>query len=143
MSAAAIDGRGPNRHGPKLAEGKTKTVFAHAADPTLAVIVHKDAITAGDGARRHELPGKGALSGRTTANVFRLLAAAGVPTHFVAAAAADTMLVRRCRMVPIEVVIRRVATARVAGTAIVRGQGLERVIIEHAQHVVQVVTAVT
>ncbi|MBA3416209.1 MAG: phosphoribosylaminoimidazolesuccinocarboxamide synthase, partial [Chloroflexia bacterium] len=116
MSAAAIAGHGPNGnhdpsgHGPKLTEGKTKTVFAHASDPTLAVIVHKDAITAGDGARRHELPGKGALSGRTTANVFRLLAAAGVPTHFVAAAAADTMLVRRCRMVPIEVVIRRVAT---------------------------------
>ncbi|MDP9362730.1 MAG: hypothetical protein M3Q10_00630, partial [Chloroflexota bacterium] len=72
-----------------LAEGKTKAVYAHASDPTLALIVHKDDISAGDGARRNTLPGKGALSGRTTANVFRLLAAADIPTHFVSATADD------------------------------------------------------
>ena len=53
--------------GPRLAEGKTKIVYADPGDPALALIVHKDDITAGDGARRNTLPGKGALSGRTTA----------------------------------------------------------------------------
>ena len=67
--------------GPRLAEGKTKVVYADPTDPALAVIVHKDDITAGDGARRDRLPGKGALSGRTTSNVFRLLRASGIPTH--------------------------------------------------------------
>ena len=66
--------------GPRLAEGKTKVVYADPTDPALAVIVHKDDITAGDGARRDRLPGKGALSGRTTSNVFRLLRASGIPT---------------------------------------------------------------
>ncbi len=102
VATGAVDGL--------LAEGKTKAVYAHASDPTLALIVHKDDITAGDGARRNTLPGKGALSGRTTANVFRLLAAADIPTHFVSATADDRMVVRRCRMIPIEVVMRRIAT---------------------------------
>jgi amidophosphoribosyltransferase len=98
------------RFGAKLAEGKTKIIYAHESDPSLVWMVHKDAITAGDGARRNVLPGKGKLSGRTTANVYRLLAAAGVPTHYVDAPADDVMLVRRCQMVPIEFVLRRIAT---------------------------------
>src|SRR5689334_7720637 len=96
--------------GEAIAEGKTKIVHAHAGDPALAVIVHKDAITAGDGARRNELPGKGSLSGRTTANVFQLLGREGIETHYVAAPADDAMVVRRCRMIPLEVVMRRIAT---------------------------------
>ena len=96
--------------GQRLAEGKTKVVYADPADPALAIIVHKDDITAGDGARRDRLPGKGALSGRTTSNVFRLLRASGIPTHFVDAPAADEMVVRRCDMIPLEVVMRRIAT---------------------------------
>jgi amidophosphoribosyltransferase len=96
--------------GPLLAEGKTKAVYAVRDDPALAVIVHKDDITAGDGVRRNLLPGKGKLSGRTTANVFRLLGAAAIPTHFVDAFADDEMIVRRCDMIPVEVVMRRIAT---------------------------------
>jgi amidophosphoribosyltransferase len=101
---------GAMERGTRLAEGKTKVVYADATDPALAVIVHKDDITAGDGARRNQLPGKGRLSGRTTANVFRLLRSAGIPTHFVDAPADDEMLVRRCQMIPLEVVVRRIAT---------------------------------
>lgn len=101
---------GTATRGPQLAEGKTKVVYADNADPALAVIVHKDDITAGDGARRNQLPGKGALSGCTTANVFRLLRASGIPTHYVDAPANDEMIVRRCDMIPLEVVMRRIAT---------------------------------
>jgi len=96
--------------GAQLAEGKTKIVYAHPDDPALAIIVHKDGISAGDGARRHMVPGKGALSGRTTANVFALLNRAGIATHFVAAPEPAMMIVRRCAMIPLEVVNRRVAT---------------------------------
>ncbi len=96
--------------GSKLAEGKTKIVYAHPTDPALCYLFHKDGITAGDGARRNVIPGKGALAGRTTANVFRLLARNGIPTHFVDAPAPDVMLVRRCAMIPLEVVMRRIAT---------------------------------
>src|SRR6478609_3658418 len=54
--------------GPLLAEGKTKIIYAHPDDPALAIMLHKDSISAGDGARRNTIDGKGALSGRTAAN---------------------------------------------------------------------------
>lgn len=94
----------------QLAEGKTKVVYAHPDDPTLAILVHKDGITAGDGARRSVIEGKGALAGRTTANVFHLLNAAGIATHFVDAPEPTETVVRRCTMIPLEVVRRRLAT---------------------------------
>ncbi|HMO58863.1 MAG TPA: phosphoribosylaminoimidazolesuccinocarboxamide synthase [Roseiflexaceae bacterium] len=93
-----------------LAEGKTKRIYAHPADPALAIIEHKDTISAGDGARRHVIAGKAALSGRTTANVFVLLGNAGIATHYVAAETAERMVVQRCHMIPLEVVTRRIAT---------------------------------
>src|SRR6266508_5895716 len=96
--------------GPKLAEGKTKIIYAHPSESHLAVMVQKDSISAGDGARRNTIAGKGALSGRTAANVFTLLNRAGIVTHFVAAPEPTVMIVRRCDMIPIEVVMRRIAT---------------------------------
>lgn len=97
--------------GQLLAEGKTKRIYAHPVSAELAVIVSKDDITAGDGARRHVIPGKGHISGRTTANNFALLRRHHIASHFVAFGASDdTMVVTRCTMIPIEVVTRRFAT---------------------------------
>ena len=98
------------RLGPILAEGKTKIIYAHPDDAALAIMLHKDSISAGDGARRNTIAGKGALSGRTAANVFTLLNRAGIVTHFVASPEPTVMIVRRCDMIPIEVVMRRIAT---------------------------------
>lgn len=96
--------------GAQIAEGKTKQVYAHPDNTDLAILVHKDGITAGDGARRNVILGKGALAGRTTANVFRLLNQEGIPTHFVDSPEATITIVRRCEMLPLEVVRRRIAT---------------------------------
>ncbi len=96
--------------GAVIAEGKTKIVYAHPHDPDLCLLIHKDGITAGDGARRNQIPGKGALAGRTTANVFRLLNRAGLATHFIEAPTPTQTIVRRCTMIPLEVVTRRLAT---------------------------------
>ncbi|MCA9863750.1 MAG: phosphoribosylaminoimidazolesuccinocarboxamide synthase, partial [Thermomicrobiales bacterium] len=117
--------------GEQLAEGKTKIIYADAEDPAQAIIFSKDDITAGDGARRNTLPGKGALSGRTTANVFKLLAAAGIPTHFVAAPADDEMVVRRCDMIPLEVVMRRIATGSyLKRNAVTEGTRFDPTVVE-------------
>ncbi|MBV9616249.1 MAG: phosphoribosylaminoimidazolesuccinocarboxamide synthase [Ktedonobacteraceae bacterium] len=96
--------------GPLLIEGKTKQIYAHPDDKTLAYMVSKDQITAGDGVRRNELVGKSRWSTMTTSNVFRLLNDAGIPTHFVRQIDDVTLLVRRCSMLPIEHVQRRLAT---------------------------------
>lgn len=96
--------------GTRLTEGKTKVIYAHPDDESLVLLFHKDGITAGDGARRSEIPGKGALAGHTTANVFALLNKNGIKTHFVDAPADNLSVVRRCTMIPLEVVMRRLAT---------------------------------
>jgi phosphoribosylaminoimidazole-succinocarboxamide synthase len=96
--------------GPLLAEGKTKRIYADPDDDTLVYMVSKDQITAGDGARRNELAGKARLSTITTANVFHLLNEENIATAFVEQVNDVTLLVRRCTMLPIEQVMRRIAT---------------------------------
>jgi phosphoribosylaminoimidazole-succinocarboxamide synthase len=96
--------------GPLLAEGKTKLIYAYPDDDNLAYMVSKDQITAGDGARRNELAGKSRWSTITTANVFHLLNDEDISTHFVEQINDTTLLVRRCRMLPVEQVMRRIAT---------------------------------
>lgn len=91
-----------------IAEGKTKQIF-HDTDTTV-LIRSKDDITAGDGARRDVLGGKSTLATATTAHVFHLLNAAGVATHFHERVDDQTFRADACKMVPIEVVMRRVAT---------------------------------
>jgi phosphoribosylaminoimidazole-succinocarboxamide synthase len=73
-------------------------------------MVSKDNITAGDGVRRNELVGKSRWSTTTTANVFRLLNHEHIATHFVEQVNEVTLLIRRCTMLPIEHVQRRIAT---------------------------------
>ena len=96
--------------GPLLAEGKTKLLYAYPDDQNVAYMVSKDQITAGDGVRRSELPGKSRWSTITTANVFRLLNEEKIATHFVEQINDVILLVRRCSMLPIEQVMRRIAT---------------------------------
>lgn len=96
--------------GPLLAEGKTKQIYAHPTDSTLAYMVNKDKISAGDGARRNDLAGKSRWSTITMANIYRILNSQGIATHLVEQVDDVTVLVKRCDMLPIEQVMRRVAT---------------------------------
>lgn len=97
------------KFGAKLAEGKTKIIYAHPDSPDLIYIVHKDGLTAGDGTRRNTLEGKGKLACKTTSNVFALLEREGVPTHYINQVAENVNIVRCCTMIPLEVVMRRIA----------------------------------
>lgn len=118
--------------GPKLAEGKTKIIYAMpGSEDDLAYMVHKDAITAGDGAKRDTIEGKGELSCRTTSAVFRYLERKGITTHYVDTLDDRTMLVRRGEMVPIEWVARRLATGSyVRRTGVTEGTRFDPPILE-------------
>jgi phosphoribosylaminoimidazole-succinocarboxamide synthase len=96
-------------YGAKLAEGKTKVIYAHPEKEHRVYMVHKDGLSAGDGARRNTLPGKGKLACRTTSNVFYLLEENGVATHYVGMVDDHVNLVTNCKMIPLEVVMRRIA----------------------------------
>jgi len=119
-------------YGPKLAEGKTKIIYAvPGSEDELVYMVHKDAITAGDGAKRDVISGKGELSCRTTTAIFRYLEGKGIATHYVDTLDAHTMLVRRAKMIPIEWVARRLATGSyVRRTGVEEGTRFDPIVLE-------------
>jgi phosphoribosylaminoimidazole-succinocarboxamide synthase len=111
--------------GIEIARGKTKVLYETPGAPDQVVVVQTDSISSGDGARRSEIAGKGRLAAQTTARVFRLLNLCGLPTHYLNGGEDDDnneMLVRRCNMIPLEVVVRGVA----AGSFVKRNPGIGR-----------------
>jgi phosphoribosylaminoimidazole-succinocarboxamide synthase len=111
--------------GLEVARGKTKVLYEKPGQPDVLVVEALDSITAGDGARRDEIAGKGRIAAKTTARVFRLLNLCGLPTHYLSGGEDDDdneMLVRRCTMIPLEVVVRGVA----AGSLVKRKPGIAR-----------------
>lgn len=92
-----------------LAEGKTKIIRRAPDDEKLAILEAKDDITAGDGAKHDVIAGKAELATRTTSNIFRLLAASGVPVAFREQLDPVRFLAEHCKMLPYEVVVRREA----------------------------------
>ena len=111
--------------GVEIASGKTKILYENPGHPDQLVVAQTDQISAGDGARRSVIAGKGRLAAQTTARVFRLLNLCGLPTHYISGGEDDDnneMLVRRCNMLPLEVVVRGVA----AGSFVRRNPGVTR-----------------
>jgi phosphoribosylaminoimidazole-succinocarboxamide synthase len=103
--------------GIEIARGKTKVLYEYPGQPDQLVVAQTDQISAGDGARRNEIPGKGRLAAQTTARVFRLLNLCGLPTHYLNGGEDDDdneTVVRRCNMIPLEVVTRGVAAGSFA-----------------------------
>lgn len=95
-----------------IAEGKTK-IIREIPGSNEVCIESKDDITAGDGARRHSFHGKGAIATTTAANCFGLLSRRGVPNHFLAREGPRTFRARRCAMIPIEIVTRRISSGSI------------------------------
>lgn len=110
--------------GVEVGRGKTKVLYEHPEVSDAVVVVQQDNITAGDGAKRHTIRGKGRLAALTTSRVYRLLNACGIPTHYLSGGEDpdnNEMLVRRCEMIPIEVVVRGIA----AGSYLKRNPGVK------------------
>ena len=109
MSDNESQNKTKNAFGRLLAEGKTKRIYQAAGNDDLVIVVSKDDITAGDGAKHDILASKGQLANRTTCNVFRLLQTCGIPVGFAEQLDEISFSAPSCRMLPYEVVVRREA----------------------------------
>ncbi len=89
-----------------IAEGKTKKLYDIGGG--YVSVVSKDDITAGDGAKHDVLAGKNVLATTTTCNIFKLLDASGIPLAYVQRLTDESFQAHVCRMLPYEVVVRRV-----------------------------------
>lgn len=103
-----------------IAEGKTKKIFdATKSAPEngcatcrKVLVESNDNVTAGDGEYRVEVPGKGVAATATTINAFKLIRKHGVATHFldVHPEKKNAFYALQAEMIPLEVVVRRIAT---------------------------------
>lgn len=107
MSRSTVGGY---KLGKIIIEGKTKAVYDLPNNTGLCLLLNKDRITAGDGVKKHDLTGKAAISNATNGKVFSILNAAGLQTAYVATAGPNAFISKKCQMIPIEWVTRRLAT---------------------------------
>ena len=92
----------------QLYEGKAKKVYA-TDDPALVIVDYKDDATAGNGAKKGTIRGKGVVNNKVTNSLMKMLEENGVPTHFVEQLSDRETVVKKVSIVPLEVIVRNVA----------------------------------
>jgi phosphoribosylaminoimidazole carboxylase/phosphoribosylaminoimidazole-succinocarboxamide synthase len=96
--------------GKVLAEGKTKVVYEAENEPDLVILGNKDEITKNDNpAETRTMISKAEHATTTTSAMFGLLEEAGIPVAFEARFSKTEFLARNCKMLLLEVVLRRYA----------------------------------
>jgi phosphoribosylaminoimidazole-succinocarboxamide synthase len=92
----------------KLYEGKAKILYTTDSE-NLLVQYFKDDTTAFDGVKKEILEDKGVINCAISTVIFEYLEKHGVRTHFVERLSPREMLVKKCEIIPVEVVVRNVA----------------------------------
>ena len=89
--------------------GKVKSVFTTENDDEV-IIEFRDDMTAGDGARKEIMSKKGAYNAIISAKIFKVLEENGIETQFIDLPEENVMLAKKLEMIPIEVIVRNIAT---------------------------------
>ena len=90
-----------------LYEGKAKKLFI-TEDPQILRVEYKDDATAFNGKKFDRLKDKGRLNNAITVFFFEHLDTKDIPSHFVRKISETEQLVRRVKIIPLEVVVRNV-----------------------------------
>ncbi len=99
--------------GSQLYEGKAKKVFA-TDEEELLIVSYKDDATAFNGLKKGTIVGKGIINNKMSNALMRLLEKSGVPTHYVKELSDRETLVKKVRIVPLEVIIRNISAGSFA-----------------------------
>lgn len=91
-----------------LYEGKAKKVYK-TEDENLYIVDYKDDATAFNGLKKGSIAGKGVINNKMTNIVFQYLAENGVENHFVKEISDRETLVKKVKIVPLEVIVRNIA----------------------------------
>ncbi len=97
----------------QLYEGKAKKVYA-TADENLVIVSYKDDATAFDGLKKGTIVGKGVVNNRMSNYLMQILEKEGVPTHFVEELNDRETVVKKVKIVPLEVIIRNISAGSFA-----------------------------
>ena len=117
-------------HGELLYEGKAKRIYA-GSDNQQVLVEFKNDATAFNAQKRTQLDDKGRLNCRISACLFELLEREGIPTHYCGIADDTWMVVQRVEVIPVEVVLRNIATGSLCReTPIAQGTDLEPALLD-------------
>ena len=116
--------------GQLLYEGKAKRIYA-TDEENIVWVEYKDDATAFNGEKKAQIHGKGRLNNQITTLLFEKLAQAGIENHFVESLSETEQLVKKVKIIPLEVVVRNI----VAGSLSKRlgkeeGTALKNAIVE-------------
>jgi len=89
-------------------EGKAKKVFTHA-DLEKVRIEFKDDATAFNALKKEKFEGKGKLNCLISARIFEILIKKNIPTHFIELENENTMIAKKIKVIPLEIVLRNTA----------------------------------
>lgn len=114
----------------KLYEGKAKKVYITDNDDYY-IIEYKDDATAFNGLKKGTIEDKGILNNEISSVLFKLLEKYGIPTHFIEKLNDREMLVKKVKIMPIEVLIRNYAAGSISKRlGIPEGQKLSTTVLE-------------
>ena len=111
-------------------EGKAKKIFSHD-DPDKVIIEFKDDATAFNALKKAKFEGKGKLNCLISARIFELLIKNNIPTHFIELQDEKTMIAKKIKVIPLEIVLRNTAYGSLCKqTTIKSGQVLAKPLID-------------
>ncbi|MDD2954713.1 MAG: phosphoribosylaminoimidazolesuccinocarboxamide synthase [Oscillospiraceae bacterium] len=96
------------KKGAQLYEGKAKKVFA-TDDPQLYIVDYKDDATAFNGEKKGTIHDKGIINNRVSNHLMKMLEKEGIPTHLVKEISDRETVVKKVKIVPLEVIVRNIA----------------------------------
>ena len=92
----------------QLYEGKAKKVYATDVEG-IYIVDYKDDATAFNGEKKGTIAGKGVINNRVTNHLMKMLEGKGIPTHFVEELSDRETVVKKVKIVPLEVIVRNIA----------------------------------
>ena len=93
----------------QLYEGKAKKVYT-TNDPEVLIVDYKDDATAGNGAKKGTIHDKGIINNKMSNFMMKKINEAyGVPTHLIEEISDRETVVKKCSIVPLEVIVRNIA----------------------------------
>jgi phosphoribosylaminoimidazole-succinocarboxamide synthase len=96
-----------------LYEGKAKRVYT-TQDAEQVIVYYKDDATAFNAQKRGTVADKGEMNNKITALIFRYLADNGISTHFIETLNEREQLVKKVKIIPLEMVVRNFVAGSMA-----------------------------
>jgi len=111
-------------------EGKAKKIFTHD-DVDKVKIEFKDDATAFNALKKEKFEGKGKLNCLISARIFEILIEKNIPTHFIQLENENTMIAKKIKVIPLEIVLRNTAYGSLCKqTTIKPGTSLSKPLID-------------